>query len=361
MATKLETARGELLGAARWAAVKLESMYERGECSPRWELDQLIRAARAYREAGREETEQLEGATQAPGLGAALLVHPPIPPADLPAAFLRAYLDWSGGAGAGVFEEALRAAGLLCWSTPSGKREVTEKGRALLEGHRDGAAAPQSQWTFEAIDQAFRDERDEVVSTSTQPGPIEGRARAIASEAFAHARHVPGGEPLPESESRTYGEGKAGQILVALARVEGLLERLVAVTEKPPQERDAARAREHDLYEIDGLRGAWEKTDDPGVYCRQDDGQLVDIRSSRARRVTAYKPPHPVPTIGAPCAPGMLRGRLLAAWAASGMPLGKLVVDATNAIVRGESVALPWLTDEALVEVVERYLARGKK
>lgn len=52
-------------------------------------------------------------------------------------------------------------------------------------------------------------------------------------------------------------------------------------------------------------------------------------------------------------------GRLVAAWRASGLPLGKLLVSAANEYAMGVAVSLHGIVDEALVDMAERYVARA--
>jgi GNAT superfamily N-acetyltransferase len=54
-------------------------------------------------------------------------------------------------------------------------------------------------------------------------------------------------------------------------------------------------------------------------------------------------------------APKNLEPRLVAAWRASGMGLGKLLVLAANEYAIGAAVGLPSLADEAMVSMAERY------
>jgi len=51
-----------------------------------------------------------------------------------------------------------------------------------------------------------------------------------------------------------------------------------------------------------------------------------------------------------------LEQRLINAWRASGMGLGKLVVAATNRYALGAAVSMTGLVDEALVSMCERYV-----
>lgn len=53
--------------------------------------------------------------------------------------------------------------------------------------------------------------------------------------------------------------------------------------------------------------------------------------------------------------------RLLAAWSASGMPLGRLLVRALNRESIDRARVLSEVTDEALVEMVERYVTRTSR
>lgn len=54
--------------------------------------------------------------------------------------------------------------------------------------------------------------------------------------------------------------------------------------------------------------------------------------------------------------------RLLAAWSASGLPLGRLLVEAAGeGGWRGPAEAMPSIPDDELVEMVEQYVDRARR
>lgn len=138
---------------------------------------------------------------------------------------------------------------------------------------------------------------------------------------------------LPECQPDTCAAGCPDVVMTAVLRA--------PLDDEPETEQERAAAVEEAQHRLDAAREALRG------YLDHDRGCSPPVRLLREARAACDRATNERTNI---------EDRLVAGWRASGLPLGKLLIDALNAYAVAGATGLYGIPDVALVEMIEHYV-----